>query len=64
MNCVIGLKKPLNLEGNRKRPKLDLQVGPELRKEAAESLEPELWTKMKVMVNVTMRFCKLIFWSA
>lgn len=29
MDCVTGLKEPLNLEGNWQRPKTDLQVGPE-----------------------------------
>lgn len=64
LNCVIGLKKPLNLEENRRRPKPDLQVGTELRKEAAESLEPELWTKIKVTADVTRRCCKLTSGSA
>lgn len=32
MDCVIGLKEPLNLEGNWRRTKADLQVGPEAEK--------------------------------
>lgn len=38
VDCVIGLKEPLNLEGNRRRTKLDLQVVPEAEKGGCKEL--------------------------
>lgn len=38
LDCVIGLKEPLNLEGNWQRPKPDLQVGPEAKEEGFREL--------------------------
>lgn len=38
MDCVIGLKEPLNLEGNWRRIKADLQVGLEAEKGGCKEL--------------------------
>lgn len=38
VDCVIGLKEPLNLEGNWRRTKADLQVSPEAEKGGCEEL--------------------------
>lgn len=38
MDCVTGLKEPLNLEGNWRRTKADLQVGPGAEKEGCKEL--------------------------